>query len=45
MVVGDLDTPCFAIAPDEADPPLIVDADTVLASSVAVKCLKAIAWR
>ena len=45
MLISDLDGPCFATAPDETDPPLIVDTNTVLASSVAPKCLKAIAKR
>ncbi len=43
MVIGNLDVPCFPIPPDETDPPLIIDADTVLASSITPKRLKAIA--
>jgi hypothetical protein len=30
MVVDNLDVPTFAVTPHETDPPLIVDADTVL---------------
>ena len=46
MVIGDLDVPCFAIPPDETDPPLIVDANTVLAPAITPECLEAVArWR
>ena len=45
MEIGELDVPCFASAPGEANPPLIVDANSVLASSVATKRLVAIAGR
>ena len=34
VIIGDLDIECIAIFPAEADPPLIVDPDTVLAFSV-----------
>ena len=43
MVIGGLDVPCFAIPPYETDPPLIVGANAVLASSITPKRLKAIA--
>lgn len=45
MVVDDLDVPCSAFTPDEADPPLIVDADTRLSSAIAFERLQAIAGR
>jgi len=35
VVVADFDFPGIAIPPAEADPPLIVDANTVLADSIA----------
>jgi len=35
MIIDDLHVPCRAVAPDEAHPPLIVDADAPLALAVA----------
>ena len=45
MVIGDLNVPCFAIPPLETDPPLIVDANAVLASSITPQSFGAIARR
>ena len=45
MVVDDLDLPCFAIAPDETDTPLFVDANAVLPLAVAPQRLKSVAGR
>ena len=45
MVVEDLDLPCFAIAPDETDTPLFVDANAVLPWAVAQQRLKSVAGR
>lgn len=45
MIVGNLDVPRFAIPPFEADPPLIVDADAVLAPTIAVQRLQTVARR
>jgi hypothetical protein len=42
VIVGELYLMRFAIAPDEADPPLIVDADAVLPLPVAAKHLQPI---
>ncbi len=40
MVVGDLYVAGVAIPPDEADAPLVVDADAMLPLSVAIQLLK-----
>jgi hypothetical protein len=45
MVVDDLDIVGIAALPAKADTPLIVDADTVLASSIAGKLLEPIGRR
>ncbi len=37
MIIDDFDVPGFAISPYKADPPLIVDANAALASTVAVQ--------
>ena len=42
MVIDDLDALRRALAPDEADSPLIVDADTVLTLPAAAQSLKAV---
>ena len=44
MVIDDLDALRRALAPDEADSPLIVDADTVLTLPAAAQSLKAVSW-
>jgi hypothetical protein len=45
VVVDDLDVEGIGGAPDEADAPLIVDADAVLASTSALERLEPIAGR
>ena len=45
VVVDDLDVEGIGGAPDEADAPLIVDADAVLACAIALERLKPIAGR
>lgn len=45
MVIDDLDIEHVAILPSEADAPLLVDADAVLASAVALECLELIRRR
>jgi hypothetical protein len=45
MVVGDLDAVRGTITPDKAQPPLVIDADAVLALPVALQSLKAVPWR
>ena len=45
VVVDDLDVEGIGGAPDEADAPLIVDADAVLASTIALERLEAISGR
>jgi hypothetical protein len=44
MIVDDLDAFRRAIAPDEADSPLIVDPDTMLTLPVTPKSLKPVSW-
>src|SRR5674476_124464 len=43
VVVGDLNLVCAAVGPDEADAVLIVDADRVLAGTVADELFQAVA--
>jgi hypothetical protein len=45
MVIRDLDVIAMAVAPHEADSPLIVDANGVLSFSVAAQSLQLIAGR
>lgn len=45
MIVHDLYIPGIAVTPDEADAPLIVDANAVLPASVATKGLQPVAGR
>lgn len=45
MVVDDLDVVCIAVVPAEADAPLVVDPDTVLAFSIASKRFEAVPRR
>src|ERR1700722_1393607 len=45
VVVDDFHVPCRAFAPFEANPPLIVDADTLLSAPVTVQSFEAIARR
>ena len=44
MVIDDLDIEHVAILPSEADAPLLVDADAVLAGEVALECLERVRW-
>jgi len=44
-MVDDLDIPAFAITPNKADAPLIVDANTDLTLAVAVQRLQTVAGR
>ena len=43
MVVHYLDIVCVSIAPEKADPPAVVDTNTVLAVAVALKCFQPVA--
>lgn len=43
MVVGDFNFEGVAFVPNEADAPLLIDADAVLSCPVSTKCLKVIA--
>ncbi len=45
MVVNDLDVVRIAIRPAKANPPLVVDPDTVLSSAVALELLEPVPWR
>jgi hypothetical protein len=45
VVVHDFNFPCCTVAPLEAEPPLIVNADAMLAASATVQGFQAIAWR
>ena len=45
MIVDDLDGMRVSVFPAEADPPLIVDSDAVLASSISGQFLQMIGWR
>ena len=45
MIVGDLDIPGRAIAPYKAEPPLIVDANAVLALTIAAQSLQPVTGR
>ena len=44
MIIDDLDPFRRAFPPDEADPPLIVDPDTILPLPVAAQSLKPVSW-
>ena len=44
MVVHDLDVLGVAVRPAKADPPLIVDPDTVLSGAIAFELLESVAW-
>ena len=45
MIVHDLDLVGVAVLPDEADPPLIIDADAVLAAASTLERLEPVARR
>jgi hypothetical protein len=42
VVIGDFNLKCVAVTPNEADPELIVDPDTMLSFAVALQCFQAI---
>jgi hypothetical protein len=43
MIVDNLDPLCISLVPQEADPPLVIDADAVLTLPVTTQCLQSIA--
>ncbi|KVX94403.1 hypothetical protein WL10_08400 [Burkholderia ubonensis] len=45
MIVKDLDVGGAVVGPFEADPPLLVDTDAVLAIPITVKCFEPVAGR
>jgi hypothetical protein len=45
VIVHNLNMVRGPIAPEEAEPPLIVNADAMLSLSVAVQCFQAVPWR
>lgn len=45
MVIGKFNIEGVSIAEDEADAPLIVDANAMLSGPVVLQCLKMISWR
>jgi hypothetical protein len=45
VVVGDLDIVGVAVAPNEAKPPLVIDADAVLSAPIIPQCLQTVAFR
>lgn len=45
MIVDDFDSVRVAVAPHEADPPLVVDADGMLASSIAAHRFQLVSGR
>jgi hypothetical protein len=44
VVVDDLDVLRPGRGPPETDPPLVINADAVLASTVTFECLQPVAW-
>ncbi len=45
MIVGDFHLVGIAITPLEADPPLIIDSNTVLSLPVSPECFQPVSWR
>lgn len=45
VIVGNLDIVRTIVLPSKANPPLVVDADGVLAISIAFQGFQPIAWR
>jgi len=45
MIVHELDVVGVSVAPDETDPPLVVDPDRMLSAPVASKRFQAVAGR
>jgi hypothetical protein len=44
MVINDLDVVDISLSPGEANPPLVIDPDTMLPLAVAFQSLKPVAW-
>ena len=44
MVVNDLDVLSVSVRPAKADPPLIVDPDTVLSRAIDLELLEPVTW-
>jgi hypothetical protein len=45
MVINDLHVVDISLSPGEANPPLVIDPDTMLFLAVAFQSLKPVAWR
>jgi hypothetical protein len=45
MVINDLDVVDISLSPGEANPPLLIDPDTMLSLAIAFQSLKPVAWR
>jgi len=45
MIIDDLDLICIAVTPLEADSPLVVDANAVLAGAIPYQLLEVVPWR
>jgi hypothetical protein len=45
MVINDLDVVDISLSPGEANPPLVIDPDTMLPLAVAFQGLEPVAWR
>ncbi len=45
VIIHDFNVGGTSIRPNEANPPLIVDPDTVLTDTISLKDLKPVAWR
>jgi hypothetical protein len=45
MVINDLDVVDISLSPGEANPPFVIDPDTMLPLAVAFQSLKPVAWR
>lgn len=45
MIINNLDLEGIAVSPPKTDPPLVIDANTVLTGAIALELLQAIAGR
>jgi len=45
MIIRDFNFARIAVAPDEANAPLVIDSDAVLAFAIATQCFQAVPWR
>ena len=45
MIINNLNLEGIAVSPPKADPPLVIDANAVLASAIALELLQAVAGR